>query len=173
MPAAPSLLQSRTWRCRHQFDGAFDIAFSGWFGRKPTRVMLVPCDLNAVVRCEIPQPTAACRVASAGRAICAGPADVGRIGMIHAEPQDLQAARLLRRSLGVEAEHCALETMLRAFACGEAEAGRRWANVIVLLGAPGLDDVPLGQAMMVGDQDQTASEFVTSIHTQRRTWPDA
>jgi hypothetical protein len=93
--------------------------------------------------------------------------------LIHAEPQDLQAARLLRRSLGAEAEHCALETMLRAFACGEAEAGQRWATVLVLLGAPGLDDVPLGQSMTLGDQDHTASGFVTSIHTQRRAWPDA
>ncbi|GIL40917.1 hypothetical protein [Roseiterribacter gracilis] len=93
--------------------------------------------------------------------------------MIHAEPQDLQAARLLRRSLGDDAERCVLETMLRAFSCGETQVGLRWATVAVLLNAPGLDDVPLGQPTVVDDDDHTASGFVTTIHTQRRAFPDA
>ena len=88
--------------------------------------------------------------------------------MIHAEPQDLQAARLLRRSLGADAEICALETMLRAYACGEPEVGLRWATVAVLLAAPGLDDVPLGQPTATDDDDHTASGFVTGMHTHRR-----
>jgi hypothetical protein len=72
----------------------------------------------------------------------------------------------------VDAEICALETMLRAYACGETEAGLRWATVAVLLAAPGLDGVPLGQLTAI-DDDDTASGFVAGMHTQRRAWPDA
>lgn len=93
--------------------------------------------------------------------------------MIHAEPQDLQAARLLRRSLGDDAERCVLETMLRAFSCGEQQAGLRWATVALLLHAPGLDDMPLGQPTVTMDDDQSASGFVATMHMPRRLWPDA
>lgn len=92
--------------------------------------------------------------------------------MIHAEPQDLQAARLLRRSLGEDADYCVQETMLRAFACGETAVGLRWATVAVLLHAPGLDDVPLAQSM-ADEDDRAASGFVTTMHTPRRLRPDA
>jgi uncharacterized ferritin-like protein (DUF455 family) len=92
--------------------------------------------------------------------------------MIHAEPQDLQAARLLRRSLGPDAEHCVLETMLRAFACGETAVALRWATVALLLNAPGLDEVPLAQSM-ADEDDHAAAGFVSIMHTSRRPRPDA
>jgi hypothetical protein len=92
--------------------------------------------------------------------------------MIHADPQDVQAARLLRRSLGADAEHCVFETMQRAFADGEVAAGRRWSTVWVLLGAPGLDEVPLAHCSS-DDADHEAACLIANMYAVRRVLSDA